>query len=59
MSKLEIDGHDLTDRVKNFTVHCQDCDGTNTEFIVHSREGYNVDCYIWCGDCEKYEQLTE
>ena len=59
MSKLEIDGHDLTDRVKNFTVHCKDCDGTNTEFVVESREEEIAGCWIWCVDCKREETLIE
>ena len=59
MSKLEIDFHDLSYRIKDFTVHCQYCDGTNTELIIQSREEENASCAIWCIDCEKDEQLIE
>ena len=59
MSKLEVDNYDLTYRIKDFTVHCKFCDGTNTEFTVDSREVDNAECYIWCVDCKKDEQLIQ
>ena len=59
MSKLEIDFQEFQDRIDNFTIFCKFCDGTNTEFVVESREEEIAGCWIWCVDCKREETLIE